>query len=133
MNEAPISTSVIAVSLPRAAGMCVLSRYFIPAGMLIQPVPLCQPRSCVGQPNTAAASDAGTVLVGLEADGANAVGGKLLVAILGVAGDADGADDFAVGSANLQPAAFRKDLVAARAQQIAHEDRLLLCAHFHEL
>src|SRR5271165_6952999 len=88
--------------------------------------------SFVGQPNSAAASAVGKVLVGLETDSANAMGGKLLVALLGIAGDPDGTDDFTLGIANLQPAALRKDLVAACAHEIAHEDRFLLRAHSHE-
>src|SRR6516162_6629040 len=89
--------------------------------------------SLVGQPHPAAATVARKVLIGLEAGGANAVRGELLVALLRLAGDADGADHFAVGGADLQTAAFGKDLVTAGAQEIAHEDRLLLCALLHEL
>src|SRR5262245_26030219 len=48
--------------------------------------------SFVGQADAGAAAEPGTVLVGLEPDGADAVGGELLVAILGIAGDADRAD-----------------------------------------
>ena len=75
----------------------------------------------------------GAVLVGLEPDRAHAVNGKLLVAVLGIAGHSDRADDLAIGVANLHAAAFGENLVAGRAQQVAHEDRLLLGPHLHEL
>src|SRR5262249_35558052 len=65
--------------------------------------------SFVCQADTAAAAEPGAVLVGLEPNRANAVGGKLLVPLLGIAGDADRADHFALGTADLQPAAFGKD------------------------
>src|SRR5258708_39301202 len=87
----------------------------------------------VGQPDPRVASQVLAVLVGLEAGRADAVRGQLLVAVLGVAGDADRADHLAVVVADLQPAAFGKDLVAGRAVEVAHEDRLLLGAHLHEL
>src|SRR5262249_57023609 len=67
--------------------------------------------SSVGQPDPATAADGGAILVGLEADRADAVGGELLVALFGIAGDAHRADDFARGVANLQAAALRKNLV----------------------
>src|SRR5262249_4980798 len=89
--------------------------------------------SSVGQPDAAAAAHGRAVLVGLEADRADAVGGELLVALLSVAGDADCADDLARGIANLQTAALGKDLFVGRGDEIAHEDRLLLGAHLHEL
>src|SRR5215831_7066176 len=54
-------------------------------------------------------------------------------AVLGVAGHADGADDLARAIANLQAAALGKKLLAARGDEIAHEDRLLLGAKLHEL
>src|SRR5260221_13901204 len=89
--------------------------------------------SSVGQPDPATAADGGAILVGLEADRADAVGGELLVALLGIAGDPDRADDFARGVANLQTAALGKNLFVGRSDEIAHEDRLLLGAHLHEL
>src|SRR5262249_51912651 len=89
--------------------------------------------SSVGQPDAATAADSGAILVGLEADRMDAVGGELLVALLGIAGDADRADDFAGGVANLQTAALGKNLFVGRGDEIAHEDRLLLGAHLHEL
>src|SRR5262249_11907216 len=90
--------------------------------------------SRVGQPNAApAAHGRRAVLVGFEPDGADAMGGELLVALLSIAGHADRADDLARPIANLQAAALRKNLLAARRDEIAHEDRLLLGAYFHEL
>jgi hypothetical protein len=64
---------------------------------------------------------------------AHPVSGKLLVAVLGIAGHSDRADDLAVGVANLHAATFGENLVAGRTQQVAHEDRLLLGPHLHEL
>src|SRR5262249_56770450 len=89
--------------------------------------------SFIGQPDAGAAAELRAVLVGLEPDGADAVGGELLVALLRIAGDADRADDLARAIANLHPAALGKNLLAACRDEIAHEDRLLLGAYFHEL
>src|SRR5262249_3289777 len=89
--------------------------------------------SSVGQPDPVAAAHGGAILVGLEADRMDAVGGELLIALLGIAGDADRAEDFAGGFANLQTAALGKNLFVGRGDEIAHEDRLLLGAHLHEL
>jgi len=61
------------------------------------------------------------------------VGGELLVALLRVAGNANGADDLARAVANLQTATLGKKLLAARGDEIAHEGRLLLGAKLHEL
>src|SRR5262245_65143778 len=94
---------------------------------------LSQLLSSVGQPDAATAAHGRAVLVGLEPDRADAVGGELLVALLGIAGHADRADDLARGIANLQTAALGKDLFVGRGDEIAHEDRLLLGAHLHEL
>ena len=76
---------------------------------------------------------AGAILVGLQSRGMDAVDRQLLVAILGIAGDADRADDFAVIVADQHAAAFGKNLLAARRNQIAHEDRPLLGALVHQL
>src|SRR5262245_28792261 len=103
------------------------------SGMLVPHAGAANAGSFVGQPDAGAAAELGAVLVGLESDRADAVGGELLVAVLGVAGHADRADDLTGGVADLQPAALGKDLVAGRAQEIAHEDRLLLGAHLHQL
>src|SRR5215469_1251114 len=73
------------------------------------------------------------VIIRLEPGRADAVGGELLVAVLGIAGDPDRADHLAVGIADQKPAAFGKDLVAARRDQVVHEDRLLLRTHAYEL
>src|SRR5580692_4191871 len=62
----------------------------------------------------------------------DAVGGELLVALPGIAGDADRADDLAVGIADQQAAGFGKQLLVARRDQIAHEDRPLLGALMHQ-
>src|SRR6266480_3233776 len=70
--------------------------------------------SPVGEPDAAPAPQRRAVLVGFQPDRADAVGGKLLVALLGIAGDADRADDLARVIANLQPAALGKNLLAAR-------------------
>src|ERR1700733_16251224 len=72
------------------------------------------------------------ILVGLEAGGMDAVGGELLVALPGIAGDADRADDFAIGIAAQQAAVFGKQLLVARRDQIAHADRPLLGALMHQ-
>src|SRR5262249_666891 len=82
-----------------------------------------------GQPDRGTGAHGGAILVGLEADGADAVRGELLVAFLAIAGDGDRADDSARGVANLQTAAFGKNLFVACGDEIAHEDRLLLGAH----
>src|SRR5476651_2226504 len=63
----------------------------------------------------------------------DAVHGEFLVAILGIACDADRADDFAVFVANLHAAALGENLLAARAVEIFHEDRLFLRAYLYEL
>src|SRR6202162_5834240 len=77
----------------------------------------------VGQPDAGMASHAFEIRVGFQAGRMDAMGGELLVAVLGVAGDADGADDLPVGAADLQAAALGKNLLAACAHEIAHEDR----------
>src|SRR3954469_22971107 len=87
----------------------------------------------VGQSDTRITAELLAVVVGLEAGRMDAMGGEFLVAVLGVAGDPDRADHIAGLVADLQAAAFGKDLVATGADQIAHEDRLLLSAHLHEL
>src|SRR3981081_2509943 len=95
--------------------------------------PTYAPSSRIRQPDPAAAAAVGAILVGLEADGADAMGGELLVAVLGVAGDPDRADHLALRIADLQSAALGEHLLAGRAQEIAHEDRLLLGAHLDQL
>src|SRR2546430_15049105 len=87
----------------------------------------------VRQPDPGGAPQPGAVVVGFEAGRADAVGGELLVAVLGVAGDPDGTDDFARAVADLQSPAFGKDLIAAGAHEIPHEDRPLLGARLHQL
>src|SRR5256885_17264824 len=74
----------------------------------------------VGQSDTRIAAKLLAVVIGLEASRMDTVGGELLVAILGVAGDPDCADHLAGLVTNLQAAAFGKDLVAAGAIEIAH-------------
>src|SRR6185436_16280672 len=56
----------------------------------------------------------------------------LLVAVLGIAGDTDRADYNAAFIADLHSAAFRKQLAAARADQVVDEGRLLLGANANE-
>src|SRR5262245_17753262 len=73
----------------------------------------CQCGLLVGQPDAGAAAELRAILVGLEPDGADAVGSELLVAVLGIAGHADRADDLAGSVADLQPTALREDLAAA--------------------
>src|SRR3954451_20271260 len=73
------------------------------------------------------------VFVGPQADRMDAMGGQFLVAVLGVAGDADRANDLTVLVADLHAAAFGEDLVAADIHQVAHEGRLLLVSDAHEL
>ena len=66
----------------------------------------------VREPDTPAASDdVGAVLVGLEPDRTDAMGGELFVTVLGVAGDTDRADHLALRVADLQAAALGKNLV----------------------
>src|ERR1700685_2845926 len=62
----------------------------------------------------------------------DAVGGGFLVALPGIAGDADRADDFALGIADQQAARLGKQLLVARRDQIAHEDRPLFGALMHQ-
>src|SRR5882724_5743150 len=93
----------------------------------------CRSHLFVGQSDTRIAAELLAVVVGLEAGCMDAVGGELLVAILGIAGNPDRADHLAGLVADLQAAAFGKDLVAAGADQVAHENRLLLGADLHEL
>src|SRR5262245_65570159 len=85
--------------------------------------------SSVGQPDPVAAAHGRAVLVGLEADRADAVGGELLVAVLGVAGDADRADDLARGIANLQNDALGKDLFVGRRDELGRQGQLPLGSH----
>src|ERR1700733_10974260 len=72
------------------------------------------------------------IFIGLEAGGMDAVGCELLVALSGIAGDADSADDLAIGVADQQAAGFGKQLLVARRDQITHEDRPLLGALMHQ-
>ena len=60
-----------------------------------------------------APAHAAAILVGLEAGGVNAVNGELFVAVLGIAGNADGADDLAVVVADQHAAALGEDLIVA--------------------
>src|SRR5262249_58514006 len=64
------------------------------------------------------------VVVGLQPGRVYAVRGEFLVAVLGVAGDADRADHLAVRVADQQAAALADDLLVARADHVVHEDRL---------
>src|SRR6185503_19358909 len=72
------------------------------------------------------------VLVGLQAGRAYAVRGKLLVALLRVAGDADGADQLSAIVADQHAAALGEDLPLRGAHQVAHEERALLGALAHD-
>src|SRR5882757_9915867 len=89
--------------------------------------------SRVGQADPAAAPQISTVFVRLETDRTHAVNSELLVALLGIARHPDRADDLAIGVADLHAPAFGENLIAGRAEQVAHEDRLLLGAHLDEL
>src|SRR5258707_8447658 len=89
--------------------------------------------SPVGQPNATPAPQGRTVVVGFEPDRLDAMDGELLVALLRIAGDADRADDLARPVANLQPATLGKNLLAARSDEITHEDGLFLGPHLHKL
>src|ERR1700735_710964 len=80
-----------------------------------------------------APAHAAAVIVGLQPGGVNTVDRKLLVAIFGIAGNADRADDLAVVAADQHAAAFGKNLLVARGDEIAHEDRTLDRALAHEL
>src|SRR5215471_14357070 len=86
----------------------------------------------VRQPHVDLAPHVSTIVVGLQARGVNAVDRELPVAILGVSGHPDRADDLPADVADLHAAALRKELVIARGDQIAHEGRLLLVADAHE-
>src|SRR6516165_2188651 len=71
---------------------------------------------------------ANAIRIDLESRGADTVDGQLVVTVLGIAGHSDRANDFAVRIADQHAAAFGKDLLAARGNEIAHEDRSLLRA-----
>src|SRR6516162_2746639 len=71
-------------------------------------------------------SHADAIGIGLQPRGVDAVDGKLFVAVLGIAGYTEGANDFAARIADQHAPAFGKDLIAARGNEIAHEDRPLL-------
>src|SRR5690348_12660806 len=129
---AAASRAAITTNFTRRAAMRTLPRFLILV-VDAKSSAISKYLSSVGQPDPATAADGGAILVGLEADRADAVGGELLVALLGIAGDADRADDFARGVANLQTAALGKNLFVGRSDEIAHEDRLLLGAYLHEL
>src|ERR1700742_3901661 len=58
---------------------------------------------------------------------------KFLIAILGIAGNPDRADHFALRVADQHAAAFGENLFAACRDQIAHEDRPLLGALVYQL
>ena len=66
---------------------------------------------------------AAAVFVGSQTGRVDAMNRQFLVAILGIAGYADRANDFATIVADQHAAAFGKDLLAARGNQITHEDR----------
>src|SRR5579863_10393293 len=63
----------------------------------------------------------------------NAMDRQFLVAVLGIPGHSDGADDFAAVIADQHAATLGKNLLAARGDQVAHEDRPLLRPLAHEL
>src|SRR5258708_2915764 len=90
------------------------------AGMLVQPGSPANAGLCIGEPDAAAAAQAFAVRVGLDADRADAEGGELLVAVLGVAGHPHRADHLALRIAHLPPAsllgraAARADLGSVR-------------------
>src|SRR2546428_1357420 len=131
---AAASRAAITTNFARRAAMRILPQFLnLVADANANASAISQLLSSVGQPDAAAAAHGRAVLVGLEADRADAVGGELLVAVLGVAGHSDRADDLARGIANLQTAALGKNLFVCRSDEIAHEDRLLLGAHLHEL
>src|SRR6516165_4435876 len=129
---AAASRATTTTNFARRAAMRILPQ-FLNLVVAANASALSQLLSSVGQPDPATAAHGRAVLVGLEADRADAVGGELLVAVLGVAGDADRADDLPRGVANLQTAALGENLFVGRGDEIAHEDRLLLGAHLHEL
>src|SRR5580704_11809578 len=80
-----------------------------------------------------AAAHRSAIFVCLEAGGMDAEDAKLLVAVFGIPGHSDRAQDFAVVIADQPAAAFRENLLAARSDQVAHEDRALLGALVHQL
>src|SRR5262249_56514885 len=91
------------------------------------------PLLLVRQPDPGVAAEPLAVVVGLQSGRRDAVHGELRITVLGVARHPDRADNLALRVADLQAAALGKDLVAARADEITHEDRLLLGAHLDEL
>src|SRR6516225_1019058 len=89
---AAASRAATTTNFARRAAMRILPQ-FLNLVVAANASALSQLLSSVGQPDPATAAHGRAVLVGLEADRADAVGGELLVAVLGVAGDADRADD----------------------------------------
>src|SRR6266480_3195505 len=77
-----------------------------------------------GQPDPPAHSRA--IGVGLQPCRVDAVDGKLLVAVFGIAGHPDRAYDFALRIADEQAAALRKNLITARGDKVSHENWPLL-------
>src|SRR5262249_22601244 len=76
---------------------------------------------------------ANAIRVGLQPRGVNAVDREFLVPNFGVAGHPDRADDLAFVVTDQHATALREDLIAARGNEVSHEDRPLLCALANEL
>src|SRR5262249_51291213 len=73
-------------------------------------------------------SHADAIRVDLEPRSVDAMDGELFVAVLGITGHPDRANDFAARIADQHAGAVGKDLIAARGNEVAHEDRPLLRA-----
>src|SRR5581483_3067768 len=91
------------------------------------------PRVLVAGPDADLPAHVPAVFVGLQPRRMDAVNGEFLVAVFGIAGDADCADDIAVIVTDHHAAAFGKELIVAGADQVAHEDRLFMRALAHQL
>ena len=60
------------------------------------------------------------------------MGCELFIAFLRIAGDTDGAEQFAVWIANQHAAALGKDLIVGGANQVLHEQRPFFGADAHQ-
>jgi hypothetical protein len=88
--------------------------------------PACQPATLSRLRRSNLPAHAGAIRVGFQTGGADAVSRKLLIAIFGIACYSDRANHFAAVVADQHAATFRKNLLAARGHEVAHEDRPLL-------
>src|SRR6185436_3326767 len=73
-----------------------------------------------------------TILVGLEARRADPVCSELLITLLGIASDANRAEQLAAIASDQHAAALRKDLIARSTNEVLHEERPFFRAHPNE-